>query len=110
MKKVLFSLALILSTQQLFANTTAATVRNHKSPMSSHTMADAYYPDYVMVVGNGVRLRTTPTTSTSRNIVGSVNRGTVLRCVGVRGNWWQVVWGNRYLWISKDFALAYNLY
>lgn len=109
MKKAFFAIALMLSAQQLYANTTVATFNGIKSPTASNSQFSAYYPAYVYIAGNGVRLRTTPTTSTNRNIYTAVNRGTILRCVGVSGNWWQVVWGNRYLWVSKDFALAYNI-
>lgn len=109
MKKALIALVLVLGTQQLFASTTATTSVNKKNPTTSRSMEAAYYPTYVYIAGNGVRLRSTPTTNTSKNIVTAVNRGTVLRCVGVSGNWWKVVWGNKHLWVSKDFALAYNL-
>lgn len=108
MKKALFALVLMLGAQQLYANTAFTTFNNSKTT-TGYSQFSAYYPTYVYIAGNGVRLRSTPTTSTSRNIVTAVNRGTVLRCVGVSGNWWKVVWGNRYLWVSKDFALAYNL-
>lgn len=106
MKKLFLSFVLASTALTIPAN--AYFVPNSIAKNSCST-ANAYYPYYVMITGNHVRLRTTPTTSTSKNIYTMVNNRTILRCVGVRGNWWQVVWGNRYLWVSKDFALAYNI-
>ena len=36
-----------------------------------------------------------------------LNKGDILKCVGVSGDWWRVAYGNGYYYVSRKYARRY---
>lgn len=57
----------------------------------------------MVVNGDNVRVRKTPTTSSNDNIIGKVNRGNVCTIISQKGDWYEVSVGNIEGYIRSDF-------
>lgn len=57
----------------------------------------------VKITGNGVRLRTSPSTYTN-NVYTQLNAGAVVDYISTEGDWYCVKYNGRVLYVSRDFA------
>lgn len=68
-------------------------------------------PNNVIITGNGVLLRVGPGKDYAPlSYYGQhahVNKGDVLRCVGVSGDWWRVIYNGGYYYVSRRYARGY---
>lgn len=87
----------------LFISRDFAVLRNSSSSShSSYSRSSSSAYSYVKVTGNGVRLRYGP--GLGYDVYTQVNKGTKLPLYSTQGDWYCVIYGGRYLYVSRDFA------
>ncbi|MDY3135241.1 MAG: hypothetical protein SOW13_00335, partial [Sodaliphilus sp.] len=73
--------------------------------------ANASVPENVLITGNKVLLRVGPGQNYAPlSYYGErvhLNKGDILKCVGVSGDWWRVAYGNGYYYVSRKYARRY---
>lgn len=79
-------------------------------PQTNVPVIDPNDPTCRAVTNTGLRLRSTPDTTTNANIITVLNSGAVVPIIGRLGNntWWQVRSGANIGWVSAEFTAVYG--
>ncbi|MGM9869585.1 MAG: hypothetical protein ACI30R_08180 [Sodaliphilus sp.] len=86
---------------------------DYAKPVRSGSRSSSSYsvPSKVRITGNSVLLRYgpgqqyDPLTNYGQRV--HLYKGQVLTCVGVNGDWWRVVYGGSYYYVSRRYAVPY---
>ena len=78
-----------------------------QKPDADDTVTIVKKDDYVLCVGSGVNLRSSP--STSANILGSAAKNTRYSLIEKKGNWYALYYKNQIAYLHADYAETFSV-